>query len=210
MALKTIITDGTGTDNKLKVTDEGTIGVVIHNHPPDKNDTFLIPFASDFVNSAGSADLRVNGATTPQVFSVSSQTNGDVFISSISIYIADAGARLNLFGALAALTNGVDFIYFNDSVGEITVKGGMQTNLDLIRLGQQTGAVGDGTTAYRLDVSGGGADAYLPLIDLRAVFGLQWGLKLQKERNDRISFVINDDLSAGLDVFNIRAFGIRT
>ena len=94
-------------------------------------------------------------------------------------------------------------------MGESNWKFKLAKNLELIRLGQETGAVGDGTTAYRLDVSGSGADAYLPLIDLRKVFGLQWGLKLQKERNDRLSFVINDDLSAGLDVFNIRAFGMR-
>ena len=132
-----------------------------------------------------------------------------MFIKTISVRISDAGANLNEFGALAALTNGVTFEYIGGAAGELTIQDAIQTNLDFIRLGISTPAIGGGTDAFKADLSGGGADTYLPVIDLSATFGFEWGLHLRKGTLDRLQFTIHDDLSTGIDAFNIRGFGAQ-
>lgn len=206
MALEVTLRDGAGSGNRANIDQEGNVNVVLHGHPPFKNDVTAIPFSQYFLN-AGSNDMIVDGSTTPVNFEIRSGLR-DVFIRTISIYIADAGSSIDKFGGLTALTNGLEFYYYNDAAGEVLIQDEIKTNLDLVRLGQQTPGFGDKTTAFQLSVSGGGSDAYLPLIDFSKVFGFGWGLKLQSNKNDRLFFRVNDNL-AGLDVFNIKAFGLQ-
>lgn len=206
--LPTTICDAHGTSNCLQVGPEGEISIVMHAHPPRDEATEAYPWTSYFQNG-GSNDMRVNGATTPQVFEVSSSTERDIYVKTISIYIADNTAAIDLFGALAALTNGVKFGYRNNVLGEVVIEEGLKSNLEMLRIGQNTQGVGDKTTAYQLSVAGAGADAYIPLIDLSATFGFPWGLRLKKNDNDSLFFTVQDDLSTGLDGFNIKAFGVQ-
>lgn len=209
MSIPTTIIDGYGTGHKLKVNGEGEIGVVIHTHPPIDETLESYPF-TDYFRNAGSNDMRVNGSTTPVEFTINADPNRDYYIKVISVYIADAGASLNEFGNLSALTNGVSFTYKNDNIGLVTIQDEIQTNLDFIRLGHDTVGIGDGTSAYKLDISGGGgADAYLPVLDLAKTFGFPWGLRLQKGSTDKLSFFVNDNLSTGMDAFNIKGFGVQ-
>jgi hypothetical protein len=76
-------------------------------------------------------------------------------------------------------------------------------------LGTATGAVGTGTDAYLLDVSGGGTEnTYLPVINFTDIFGFPWGVRIKKATNDILSFRINDNL-AGLVTFNAIAYGTK-
>ena len=153
--------------------------------------------------------MGVDGSTTPQEFYISAQSDKDIFIKTISVRIGDNGARLNLFGALSALTNGITWAFNTTSLGDVTIKDEIQTNLDFIRMGIATQGIGDGGSAFRADVSGSSADTYLPVIDLTQTFGFPWGLRLEKGTNDKVSFIVNDDLSTGLDTFNIFGFGVQ-
>ena len=196
--------------NGLKINGEGEIAVTIHQHPPLDEVAEAFPFAQWFTAdgaSSGSNDLRVDGSVNPQKFYISARSDVDLFIKTISVRISDAGATLDEFGNLPALTNGVSFEYISGSIGDLVIQDQIQTNLDFIRLGVSTPAIGGGTDAFKADLTGGGADTYLPVIDLSVTFGFVWGLHLKKGSLDRIQFTVNDDLSTGIDTLNIRGFG---
>jgi len=197
--------------NHLKVNGEGEIGVVMHTHPPIDESVEAYPFSQWFTDDGretGSNDLKVDGSTTPQSFYIEALEDKDIFIKSLSIRISDNGARLNLFGAISALTNGISFKYKNNAIGEVVIQDEIKTNLDLVRLGHQTPAVGSGSDAFRADVSGSGADSYLIVLDMEETFGFPWGLRLVKGTKDRLIFEVNDNITA-IDAFDIKGFGIQ-
>jgi hypothetical protein len=207
--IKTEIFDGYGSGRKAKVDEFGEFNVVIHPHPPKGDTTDVLPFRSYFEN-VGSNDMTVNGATNSIDFSINASSDYDIYIKSISLVIGDGGSpALNKFGALSALTNGVEWIYFNQLQGEYTLHEGIKTNLEFIRLAVDTGAIGTGVDAYLADVSGGGTEkSYLPTIDLAESYGMTWGIRLRKATTDSVTFRVNDNLT-GLTTFNAIAYGIR-
>jgi len=211
--LEVSIVDGHGKAGRLKVNGEGEIPVVVHTHPPIDETVESYPFRQYFTDngrSTGSNDLIVNGSTTPQDFFISSLEDKDVWIKTVSIRIGDTGTvNLSTFGGLAALTNGCDLLYKNDSLGEVVIADALNSNLSLIRLGNATAPVGTGVDAFLLDVQGGGTeDTYLPVLDMNQAFGFQWGLRLKKGSNDKLIFRINDNLT-GLITFNIIGLGTQ-
>lgn len=205
------ISDGHGDKNKLRVYPEGNISVVVHDHPPIGETVPAYPFSQWFTDNggeSGSSDMAVDGSTTPVEFSIAARDDVDIYIKTISILISDNSATLDKFGNLTALTNGVDFKYFNQVIGEVSIQDGMKTNLDVIRVGLGSPAVGDGSSAFRADTSGAGADTYLPFFDLSLTFGFPWGVRIKAGSTDRILFRVND-LLTGLDAFNIKGFGVQ-
>lgn len=198
--------------NTLKINGEGEIGVAVHTHPPIDEDVAAYPFSQWFTDdgfSTGSNDMLVDGSSTNVDFYICASSTVDIFVKTISVQIADANAVLNKFGNLTALTNGVEFHYKTNKLGDVTIQDEIKTNLDFIRLGLSTAGVGDGSSAFRADVSGGGtADAYLPIIDLSLTFGFPWGLRLKKGSNDCLGFTIKDNVST-MDTFNIKGFGVQ-
>lgn len=195
-----------------KIDSEGQLNVVVHPHPPIDEAVAPLPFRqylTDDGSSTGSNDMRVNGATTNVDYYIKASNESDLYIKTVSVLIADAGAKLNLFGALSALSNGIEFLHDTQDTGETIIHDAIKTNLDFVRLGMGVPPIGDGTSAFRADLSGGGADSYLPVIDLKATFGLQWGLRLRRATNDKLIFRIKDNLSTGMDQFDAIAFGIK-
>lgn len=205
MPLRTTLegADGRGLD----VDDEGALYAIIHPHPPRAEVEIALPFREFFINGEAS-DMTVNGAVTNQTFSISANHDHDIYIKTISVAIGDAGSRLNLFGAITALTNGVYFVHIAGDSGTTVLHDGIKTNLEFMRMALGEPSVGDGTTAFRADISGNGADTYLPSIDFYKTFGLPWGVRLRKGSEDRLSFVIRDDVS-GIDQFDAIGYGIK-
>ena len=210
MALEVILQDGNGTSNKAKITPEGVISVSVNTHPPVNEELESFPLREFFVNSSDSNAMIVDGSTTPVDFVIDAYPNKDIWVKTISLRIGDnSGVALNAFGGEPALANGVTLKYQNDALGEVVIADELKTNLDLIRLGISTGAVGTGTAAYKLDISGGGSeDSYLPVISLSDAFGFPWGIHLKAGSNDKIFFTINDNLSA-IVTFNAIAYGTQ-
>ena len=205
------IIDGYGSGNKLKVNGEGEIPVVIHTHPPIDEQVESFPFSQYFTDdgsSSGDNDMRVNGSTTSVPFYISAKDDKDIWIKTVSVRISDASAVLNKFGNLAALTNGVSWEYTNNNLGDLTIFDGIKTNLDFLRVGLASAGIG-GTDAFKADLSGAGADTYLPVIDMTQTFGFHWGIRLSKGSKDKLIFRVNDDLSTGMDQFDILAFGVQ-
>jgi hypothetical protein len=60
-----------------------------------------------------------------------------------------------------------------------------------------------------IDLSGGGADAVIVQWDLAKIFGSPWGVKLQGGTTEKLIFRINDNLSVGIDEFNIIGHGTK-
>ena len=211
--LKTEIIDGNGEHNKLKVYDEGALGVVEHRHPPLDEKVAALPFRQYFTDNgsiSGSNDWTVDGSSTHAEFYIKALTDYDLYIKSISVIIGDGGSpALNKYGALTALTNGIQWTLFNQELGEYELHDGIKTNLEFIRMGVDTGAIGTGSDAYLADVSGGGTEkSYIPTIDLEESFGVRYGIRLRKGTTDKLTFKVRDNLT-GLTTHNAIGYGIR-
>lgn len=198
MPVKAVIVGNKG--NPLSINEDGGIDVTIAQYPAISEARTALPYRSFFLNDV-SNDMRVDGSTTNVVFSIIADGDYDYYIKSINVEIADAGAKFNLFGALAALTNGVTFEWFKQDIGTQTIHDGLKDNLDFFRLSDQVPTI--------IDLSGGGADAVIVHIDLLKLFGMPWGVKLRKGSTDRLSFTVRDDLSAGITTYNTIGYGIR-
>ncbi len=205
------IKDGSGRGYYAQVTEEGAFGVVVHPHPPRGEGIATVPFARFFTSdgtATGSNNMVVNGATTPIDFYIASRSDFDFWVNRLSVQISDAGARLDRFGALNALANGIQFFYYSDTTGEVLLTSEWKTNLDVFRDASGGKAFGTSTDAWLVDIAGGtGLDTYFPEIDFSEVFGNPWGVRIAKESKDRLGFRVRDNL-AGLDIFNIKGYGI--
>lgn len=197
-----------GTGKGAKVNGEGELSVVVHPHPPIDEEVNALPYRAYFLDGA-SNDMTIDGSSTSVDFSINASQDFDIYVKSISVIIGDGGSpALNKFGALTALANGVEFVYFNQLLGGYTLHDGIKSNLEFLRLGEPIG-FGDSTTAALADVSGGGTEkSYLPNIDMAKSYGLAYGLRLVKGTTDKLIFRINDSLT-GLTTMNAIAYGIR-
>lgn len=192
----------------LKIEEDGSINAYLVPRPPLDTQQQALPFAQYMkLNGAGVSSMVVNGATANQDFYVVA-SDYDIYINTIVFTIADAGATLDKFGALTALTNGLEFYYFNQIEGKYTIESGLKSNFDMIRLANFEPAFGTGNEAMKLNNVVGASEAFVGVIDMEDIFGLQWGLKLRKDTTDRIGFIVKDNLST-LDSFDIKVYGIR-
>jgi hypothetical protein len=154
--------------------------------------------------------MNVDGSVTNVEYFIKASPSQDIYINSLSLRIGDGGSpTLNKFGALTALTNGVEWKWVTSNLGTEILHEGIKTNLEFIRTGHKTHAIGTGTDAYLADVSGGASEkAYLPIIDISEQFGKPWGIRLRKGTEDKMVFVIRDDLT-GLINFDCIAYGTK-
>lgn len=187
--------------HQLKINGEGELTATIHTHPPVEEKITSLPFRAYFKNSSASEDMRVDGSTTNVPFYIEADGNYDYYLKTLSIKVADAGAVLDKFGNLSALTNGVEFKWTNQTIGDLIINEGFKTNISFFRLSPQAPAI--------TDLSGAGADSIIVDCDLARLFGLPFGVRLVKGSTDRLSFTVKDNLSTGLDEFNIIAYGIK-
>lgn len=209
--IKSQLVGNTG-GNTARIDKEGTLHTVIHPHPPKGNVLEALPFRQYFTDngvSSGSNDMRANGSlTAPVEFYISADPDRDIHINSVSVEITDAGATLNQFGNIGALTNGVEFLWSTQGLGVETIHEGLKSNYEFIRLAGGQPAFGSGTTAFRANNVNGTFEGYIPYIDFSDIFGLPWGLKLRAGTNDRLVWRVRDNVS-GVESFNVIAYGIR-
>lgn len=204
--INSTITD-TRSGNSLKVEDNGAINTYIVPRPSTL-DQQTLPYVNYLkLNGTGTTSMLIDGSVNPQDFFISAQSY-DIFINTLVFTISDAGANLNQFGSLAALTNGLEFYYFNQAEGKYSIESGLKTNYDFIRLANFEPAFGDGTTAMQLLNVVGLSEAYVGVIDFEDIFGMQWGLKLRANSTDRIGFIVKDDIT-GIDGMSIKVYGLR-
>ena len=176
----------------------------------------LPPFSGDFANQkmrsfrqhltddglptdGTNQDMRVDGSTTNVDFYIEADDDDDLYITRLSLVVADGSMQLRQFGALNALTNGCALLY-EDERGTVTLNGGMKTNFELYRL------FGNTPTIYN-NVVGSNVDAALPDMDTRKILGFQWGIHLRAGTQQKVIFRVKDDLSTGLNQMDCVAYG---
>lgn len=207
------IASGHGDAHKLKVNKEGTIGVVVHNHPPINDAVFLIPlihfFTTDGLPEDGiNQDMAVDGSSTDISFFIEANQDTDTYIRTILFEIADAGADLNQFGNVSARTNGVLFEWITTDKGSIILDSGLKTNYDFVRLCGGNPAIGATVSAFRASNVSGTAEGYIPVMNIEELFGMPYGFRLRKGTKDRLQFTVRDDCTAPTS-FRIKALGTQ-
>lgn len=168
----------------------------------------FVQFMTDDGLSSGSEDMQQAGTlAAPVEFWIPASSTADRWITSISFEIADQNATLNLFGTVAALTNGCR-LYYDHPSGEIDIAGvdgvaggtALQSNWDFVRLCDGQPAFGTTTSAFRASNVSGNSEGYIPILDLKTWMP-PFGFKLDKGSNQRLVLEVRDT-TTGVDSFN--------
>lgn len=173
-------------------------------------------------NDGTTTEMTVDGSATSQLFSVNAEPNKDIYITSLSIIIVGTGIALgnDFAGSGASLTNGCRLYYEDDINGEVNIGTSLQNNFDFIRLCQGNPPFADPTAGAFIAPSiagtsakgGSVADGIIPVLDIKNVFGLAFGIKLSANTKDKLVLEVNDNLSTGLGAnasFNVIAYGFE-
>ena len=197
-----------GNATAASITDENALYVQDQGIPPPNpkgRAQIFRQFMTNDGTSSGSNDMQVDGSTTAVEFWVQADSTNDLYISSLSFVISDASATLNKFGNITALTNGCDLEYFTDG-GTTTIANALKTNFDFVRLCLGNPSFGDSAGAFRASNVEGTSEGYLPVLDLKNVFGIPWGIRLRPGSSDKIILRVNDN-TTGVDAFNCITYG---
>jgi len=192
------------------VTSDGGLCVQVSPHPPGQRQSIRVfrQYLTDDGAADGTKDMLVDGSSTNVKYYVGSHNNRDRYITSLSFVIADAGQTLSEWGNTgAALTNGFKLTY-TDTLGEVVINDELKTNFDFIRLCAGQPAFGDTTAAFRASNVSGASEGYLPVLDLRQTFGLQWGIRLQAGSIQEVAVTVRDN-ATGPDQFDCVAYGFE-
>jgi hypothetical protein len=227
MAVRSKIVSG---DNEAIVDDGGFLRVVVSGLPLNTTGNKQIIYRRFLTldNDGSTVEMTVDGSTTPQRFTINAEPDKDIFITSLSIIIIGTGIALgnDFAGSGASLTNGCRLFYKDNVNGEVNIGTQLQTNFDFIRLCQGNPAFNDGAAGAATELgpfiapsiagsSGKGgsvADGIIPVLDVKSVFGLAFGIRLNADTKDELALEVNDNLSTGLGAnasFNIIAYGFE-
>ena len=229
MSRNSNIVDGGGSGLKARVTSGGYLNTQPSPYPAEDNRDLALVFR-EFLTLNGdgvTTSMLVDGSTNSQLFYIQGEPEDDIYVTSLSFIVQGSGIVLgnDFAGSGSPLANGCR-IYYEDKNGEVNIATSLQTNFDFIRLcqGQPAFNNGDSSTAtgpfIAPSIAGGGggkgggsaADAIIPVLNVKNVFGLPYGIKLQRATTNRLVIEINDDLTTGLGTnpaFNVIVFGFK-
>jgi len=155
----------------------------------------------------GANSMLVNGSVTPQEFYVQASNTADRYLTTLSFVLSDAGATLNSFLNIGALTNGCD-VFYERTTGEPTIATGLVSNFDFVRFGVGAPSFGTAANSFRANNVEGNAEGFLPVIDLRIFSPWGVGLKLDAKTKQRFVVRINDNIGGGgIQRFDCLAYG---
>ena len=206
MTIDVKLRSGKGVKRYAAVELDGSVRVTSTGVPVADTNISLRPFSAFLLNSAGSNDLRVDGSVNNQEFFIQAPEDGDRYIHTIAFTIADAGAALNEFGNLSALSNGCQLILEDNVLGDVTLGDDLVTNFDFVQLCGFEPMFGSGTDSFKASNVTGASEAFIPILDVEDQFGLPFGLRLPKLSVKKLKVVVRDDLT-GVDRFDVKIFG---
>ena len=158
------------------------------NHAYQVADTF---FRTDI-------SLRVNGSVTPVVFKVAPLTGQTLDITRITLIIESAQAMdFTQFGSIAALINGC-VLRIKRADGEYKNLINFKSNGDFIE---------EATTPLFQDKTGGGGFGFTATLIFAGQQNRGVVIRLDGTRGEQLELIVQDNLSAGLTKFQMRAQG---
>lgn len=208
-------------DKKTYISKNNGIYEIDTTFPPITNDRQVILYIDDLsLNGDGvTTDMKVDGSVTTQEFFVNSDSDFDIFINSISFFIAAelVIADLSDFaGITLPLTNGCQLIY--ETKGEeITIGDDLKTNFDLLRMCSMNPQIGlESNNAFKvIQAFSNQDDGYLFILRF-SNYGYEeeysGGLKLRAGTTDRVVFKIRDNLNltpSEISTFNGKVYGFK-
>lgn len=197
-------------NNELKIDKHGNALVTIDVDPPIHRSK-TVPFRQFLtIDGAvdGAFDMRAAGTLADPIdYYIEAHQTRDRYITQLSFEISDAGATLDKFGTIAALTNGCRLFFKHHIAGEIDLHPALKSNWDFIRLCAGNPAFGSGADTFRAKNVSGTAEGYIPILDLKT-FGPGLGIKLDFNTRQRLSLQVRDT-TTGVDSFNVIAYGFE-
>ena len=198
---KNQIVDGIGTGLKNKINKFNALKVYSQEIPDIDDPTILVPKSGFLTDENGNSDARVNGSASPIDFTINALEDTDLYISGLSFRIADQNAQLSKFGNIPPLPNGLQLIYKNQDIGERILLDELKSNFDLVRACQGNPPFNE-VEAFRATNIIGNSEGYLPVLKIKEVFNLPFGIRLKRGTLDKLILRVNDNVSA-VDAFDI-------
>ncbi len=205
MSIKTRILDGLGRGTEARVEDEALM-VSQYTCPPlvpQKSRIFVQYLTIDGL-PGGTSSMLLGAGAVPQDFWVPADEISDRYITTLSFVIADDGADLDLFGAIAALANGCQ-LFYESMEQTVFIHETLQTNWDFVRMALGEPAFGTGAAAFKANNVEGKVDAFIPILDLRRLMP-PYGVKLDRGTTQRMVLRVRDATN-GIDSFNCLSAG---
>lgn len=203
------LNDGFGSGFKASINKFGEIRTINQSLPSNSDRVRQIPYTSFMQNAAGSSDARVAGSLgNPIDFTIESDSENDIYINTLSFRISDVNASLNKFGNITELTNGIQLIYSNSQFGELILADSLKSNFNFVRLCGGQPSFGDGATAFQASNVSGNSEGYIPTLNFKNQFLLNFGLRIRTKTKDKLIIRVRDDISA-IDGFDIFATGFK-
>jgi len=122
--------------------------------------------------------------------------------------LADAGATMNKFGNITALSNGCNLEWKSNVLGIVSMGTALKSNFDFVQMADFNPSFGTGTSSFKASNVEGTSEAYVPQIDFTVSYGFRWGIPLIKGTTDRLCFTINDNVST-IDRLDAVAKGVK-
>ena len=146
-------------------------------------------------------------AANPVDYTIDASQTADRYITALSFVIADGSQVANEFGNLGSpLTNGCQLLYKKNNGEEIFIHEALQTNFDFVRLCLGDPAFGQTTNAMRMSNVSGSSEAFIPVLDMKRVFGVPYGVRLIMGSNQQLIMRIRDTTTV-VDQFDVIAYG---
>ena len=210
MPLEVQLLDGCSNGRRARIDSTRSLQTTIREgDAPEKGAANKYRFLSQLTSSdgvgGGTTSMDVDGSSTAQLFTVDAQEDFDIRIMKIMIFIEDTTVSHSTFGAIAALTNGVDISVIESGVETFLVQSATKF-ADLIEQTLAASPFGDDASAFELISVTGTADAQILPMDIGAL--VPGGLRIGRGTADRFQVEVNDDLT-GLDLFTVRVLGYR-
>jgi hypothetical protein len=204
MAVKSHITDGTGSKSKAKVNGDNALYVTQIPYPP------LVPqlnkpfrqYLTDDGTSSGSNDLTVDGSSTNVDFWVKASATDDRYISQLNFIVGyGTSGQPNEWADGTALTNGFR-LFYEAPEGEIDIHEAIKTNQDMFRL-----SLAPVPTSWEVrHVNATNDYGYFIHMDINKM-GFPFGIKLDKGTTQKLVIKIKDNMGTDTDSMNCIAYG---
>lgn len=142
--------------------------------------------------NSGTTNQAVDGATTPQLFSVNSTEEYDIYVTYVTIVVADGNISNKTFGSLAALSNGWSLRLIENGLQTYIIDHAVTCGEFILKSGGEV--FGSGASSNLVSAwNPANDDAFIQKVALSKL--VPGGLRIGRGTLDRLESVVEDNLS---------------